>query len=211
MKERCCVDGCDKPKRYSDGHCAGHYSQLKKHGKIIRPILGVFPKKLCTVVGCERERSTKLYCNAHYLQHKAHGKIVSVEIEDRKIQTACKIEGCNDPFYCKGYCVRHYGQTLKHGKIKYKKRLIGKRIGESKTGGYVYLLRPKHPQASKKGYVKRANIVWEENTGHVVIPPELIHHKNEIKNDDLFENLELCANKSVHMKIHKGNKSHQKK
>jgi len=78
--------------------------------------------------------------------------------------------------------------------------------GITKYHGYVYLKNPKHPRAGPNGYVKRAVIVWEENTGRKVKKGQIIHHKNEIKDDDRFENLELTE-RSMHAAGHsKGNK-----
>lgn len=67
--------------------------------------------------------------------------------------------------------------------------------------GYVYLRRPEHPMASKTGYVKRANLVWEEHTG--IYPPKgmILHHKDGDKQNDCIENLELMA-VSKHMSLH---------
>lgn len=201
MKKKCSVEGCEKSSR-TRGVCIGHYAQFKKHGKIVRPILGVFEKRICTVDGCTRERSTKLYCNAHYLQMKTYGRITSVETLHRNKWKVCVVDGCADSSYCKGYCCRHYSQIIKYGEIKYQDRVMPPRIGEMRNQGYIYIYKKDHPMADQRGYVKRANIIWEENTGHMVVPPEIIHHKNEIRNDDSFENLQLLANPSEHMKLH---------
>ena len=76
--------------------------------------------------------------------------------------------------------------------------------GERWRGGYMYLLRRDHPSHDKKGYVKRAWLVWEENTGHVVKHPEVVHHINQVRSDDRFENLKWLPDKSAHVKEHGG-------
>lgn len=116
----------------------------------------------------------------------------------------CSIPGCNDARKCKGLCGRHYTQIVRHGEIIGVERMLGPRIGVRRKGGYVYLLRPDHPRADKRGYVKRAWLVWEENTGHIVTPPEIVHHKNEVRKDDKFDNLKLLANKKAHRLEHGG-------
>jgi hypothetical protein len=61
-----------------------------------------------------------------------------------------------------------------------------------------------HPTADIKGYVKRSRLVWERNTGHVVMPPEIVHHKDEVKTNDEFNNLKLLPDKKAHVKEHGG-------
>jgi hypothetical protein len=116
----------------------------------------------------------------------------------------CSVEGCGDTYYSNGYCGRHLSQFRKHGKIISVDRLVAKSTGQKMKMGYVYVLRKDHPRADKRGYVKRSWLVWEENTGHIVTPPEVVHHKNEIKTDDRFENFELYPDKQAHVKAHGG-------
>ena len=68
--------------------------------------------------------------------------------------------------------------------------------------GYIYILKPSHPFCSKCGYVKRANLVMEKHLGRYLIPPELVHHKNCIRDDDRIENLMLFPNRPEHTKFH---------
>lgn len=116
----------------------------------------------------------------------------------------CTVAFCGERSVARGYCRRHYSQWKRHGRIISAERMLGPRVGQRKKGGYIYFLRPEHPNADKRGYVKRSWLVWEENTGHTVTPPEVIHHKNKIRDDDRFENLELVSNKSAHVKEHGG-------
>ena len=72
--------------------------------------------------------------------------------------------------------------------------------------GYVWIYKPSHPRAHKKGgkcgFVKRSYLVIEKVIGRYVRIGEIVHHKNRIRNDDRPENLQLCANHSEHTKIH---------
>lgn len=158
----------------------------------------------CSVEGCGRKATYRGYCSTHYKQFLKFGKIVEKEIAVRDKTRVCCVEGCNEPYHANGYCRRHYTQFRKHGKIISVDRILSPRIGERKKGGYVYLLRPDHPMSDVRGYVKRSWLVWEKNTGHIVTPPEVVHHKNGIRNDDRFENLSLLKNKSEHCKEHGG-------
>jgi len=150
------------------------------------------------------QEGLKDFCLPHSRQYKKHGRIVNTAIAIRDKTRKCSVEGCGERYSSSGYCQRHYSQFIKHGEIIGVERMLGPRIGERKRGKYIYLLRPAHPRADKRGYVKRAWLVWEENTGHVVTPPEVVHHKNEIRNDDAFDNLELLPDKPAHVKRHGG-------
>lgn len=161
-------------------------------------------EKICSVEGCGRKMYGLGFCSAHHQQFRKHGKIIRAILKNQNSGKLCKVDGCGLPSKNNGYCNRHYDQVRSHGHIlavePVRAKPIG--IGMMKQKGYVYLLRKGHPRANKDGYVKRANIVWEETTGHMIAPPEVLHHKNEIRTDDRFENLQLCKNKAEHNLVH---------
>lgn len=66
--------------------------------------------------------------------------------------------------------------------------------------GYVYVRNREHPKACN-GYVKRATLVAEEKIGRELLPRELVHHVNEIRDDDRPENLSVIY-RGEHNKIH---------
>lgn len=82
--------------------------------------------------------------------------------------------------------------------------------GKRTVKGYIYILKPTHPKATKAGYIKRSHFIMEQILGRHIIPPEIVHHKgikypiSSFKNrsDDRPENLQLCANKKKHYKLH---------
>ena len=194
----CSVKGCEK-KVKAYGYCQGHYLQIKAHGKIVRPELGVFEKKACSVDGCNEPVKAKGLCARHSQQFYTHGKVISSEkLHDKN--RICIIPGCGRKHRTGGYCTGHHGQIRKHGKII--SSILANRSGITTNGDYVYLKCPDHPTANKRGYVKRANLVWEEITGQVVTHPAVIHHKNGIKTDDSFENLEYFITDAAHQAAH---------
>lgn len=65
------------------------------------------------------------------------------------------------------------------------------------TGGYVYVMKPEHPNASKSGYVMEHRLIMEEHLGRLLKKDEDIHHINKIKTDNRLENLQLLT-KSEH-------------
>lgn len=65
--------------------------------------------------------------------------------------------------------------------------------GKYESYGYVYLLKPNHPNANTKGYVREHAFVMSKIKGRPMREKETVHHKNGIRNDNRPENLELWA------------------
>ena len=75
--------------------------------------------------------------------------------------------------------------------------------GKTKTFyGYVLILNHEHHLSNKQGYVKRCILVMEQKIGRMLIRGEIVHHINEVKDDDRPENLMLFPNESEHQKHH---------
>ena len=70
--------------------------------------------------------------------------------------------------------------------------------------GYIKLLLPEHPRATKTGYVLEHIVVMENHIGRQLKKDEVIHHINGIKSDNRIENLMLLTKKE-HSSLHKGN------
>lgn len=67
--------------------------------------------------------------------------------------------------------------------------------------GYIYLLRPDHPNATSYGYVLKHRLVMEEKLGRLLEPWEKVHHINGDREDNRPENL-VVTTLSDHMKGH---------
>lgn len=72
-------------------------------------------------------------------------------------------------------------------------------------GEYNYAVVPDHPDASDKGYVLEHRIVAENNLGRRLKEGEIVHHINEDKKDNSWENLEV-KNGSEHVSEHQKKK-----
>jgi len=73
--------------------------------------------------------------------------------------------------------------------------------GETMSQGYIYLKRPGHPKANKKGYVKRAVLIAETYLCRPLEDHEVVHHKDFKRDNDAPGNL-LIMNKAAHARFH---------
>lgn len=75
--------------------------------------------------------------------------------------------------------------------------------GVHKAKGRTYLLDRDHPAASGNyRYLPKARLVVEKHLGRTLNPDEIVHHRNEKKNDDRLENLMVLNGKPAHARIH---------
>jgi len=72
--------------------------------------------------------------------------------------------------------------------------------------GYVYVKAPNHPFADKDGYVAEHRLMAEMVLGRYLKPNEIVHHINEIRDDNRNSNFIICTreyNNFLHAKMRK--------
>ena len=68
--------------------------------------------------------------------------------------------------------------------------------------GYVLIYKPEHPNHDNKGYVPEHRLVMEKHLDRYLKRSEDVHHKNENKQDNRIQNLQLTPNRSKHRLVH---------
>lgn len=78
-----------------------------------------------------------------------------------------------------------------------------------KNGPYILVLAPiEYPgKKHRDRYVYEHHLIWWKNTLFPLSNGYIIHHRNGVKTDNKFENLEMIY-KSTHPKIHKNRKNY---
>ena len=65
--------------------------------------------------------------------------------------------------------------------------------------GYVLIYMPDYPGRNHLGYVREHRRVMEEHLGRLLLPTEVVHHKNRNKQDNRICNLGLYSKNSEHL------------
>ncbi len=137
---------------------------------------------------------------------KICGKFFSIKKSHDKLRMCCSRK-------CGSIYKNKFFRQSDEWKIKMSKRNTGKSNPHWKGGffvrrGYVYIYKPEHPFCGSTGYVKRSRFIMGKYLKRDVLPKEIIHHKNEIKDDDRIENLQLFDNIKGHSSYHGQLKKH---
>jgi hypothetical protein len=67
---------------------------------------------------------------------------------------------------------------------------------------YVGIFMPGHPRANKSGYVREHIVVAERSLGKPLPCKALVHHVNEIQDDNRNANLVICQDAAYHKLLH---------
>jgi hypothetical protein len=91
----------------------------------------------------------------------------------------------------------HYDRWYRHGDPTFRKfrlRTPGE-AGDPIENKEHYLIChfPEHPNATKGGKIMQHIVIMTEHLGRPLFGDETVHHKNGVRNDNRWENLELWS------------------
>jgi len=127
--------------------------------------------------------------------------IKAYNIDRLKLQEICIRFACGETTVVR---------LLKRYKI-FKRGMVSS-IGNKKytSKGYILILLPFHPFSSKRGYVREHRLMMEKYLGRYLKREEVVHHENDIRDDNRIENLRLFSNQGKHNKFHRNRVNKEK-
>lgn len=137
-------------------------------------------------------------------------KYIQEELSQEKIGLICDVSR-----KCITYWLNQFNISIRSKSqaniVRYKTHKSGNyKQGRIKDihDGYIRVLKPNHPYASKKGYILEHRWIMEQQLNRLLKPMEVVHHKNNIRDDNKIENLELFKSQSKHISYHMKGKNH---
>ncbi len=115
----------------------------------------------------------------------------------------CKVENCERKHRRNGYCNAHSEQFRLFGKTHSISPIIrsrNKNSGRHMANGYVVLA--KYNDFGDAGYIYEHRLIMEQHLGRELLPEEIVHHRNDIRDDNRLENFFLFENNVQHLKWH---------
>ena len=168
----------------------------------------------CVVCGAHAKKNRSagnMIAPPKYCSQKCHGESrKGVAIGNRASRVSLVCEQCGKDVIV----YRSPSQLAKHSPRFCSLKCIGlSQTGErnlSYTGGrfigsngYFYALAYDHPNKDCRGYVLEHRLIAEKTIGRLLTTDEVVHHKDRNKQNNSPSNLQVMANQSEHLKLHR--------
>jgi hypothetical protein len=69
--------------------------------------------------------------------------------------------------------------------------------------GYILRHAPKHPEADQHGQIREHRLIVEKHIGRTLQKSEVVHHVNEVRNDNRIQNLMVFRTNTTHLRFHR--------
>ena len=70
------------------------------------------------------------------------------------------------------------------------------------SDGYISIYSPTHPHANRRHVVEH-RLIMEKYLGRTLLPTEIVHHINNVRDDNRIENLMLFSSNGGHISLHR--------
>jgi len=150
-------------------------------------------RKFCSIecrAIAQRKPKACIICQKEFLAHRPTQKTCSVKCMALAMKLPPKpCEECGTEFQPDSSRARFCSRTCSAkgtGRAKRKPYTIT-------VKGYRLLYLPDHPMSNRQGYLLEHRKVVADHLGRMLLPDEVVHHRNEVKDDNRVENLEVLA------------------
>ena len=169
-----------------DVHVDRVYRALKKHGISTRKRTSIYPVLM-----------DKEWLYDQYIEQKKSIKTIAKEV-------GCSVGVVHSHLVSKGIPTRSIQESVI---LAGNRERVGKDASNWKGGrrklstGYIHIYAPDHPNSPKSGYVMEHRLVMEKHLGRYLDHNEVVHHINDIKDDNRLENLQVMP-RGTHVQHH---------
>ncbi len=187
---------------------------LIKQNLVIYVYVILTPKGLCDILGVEenmkyKQLLTKSYLIQEYVNNHKSTYVIAKQLKCGHMTVFRYLKKFNiqtrkQSEYKKYFTIEH----MKKFMAGHKSKCTGKNHYKFKgrklhAKGYILIYIPSHPNCINNNYILEHRLVMEKYLGRYLTRIEVVHHENEIEDDNRIKNLKLFKNNKEHLKYHR--------